>query len=63
MPTQDQKDSKKEENRENCTCKKWVNGFLFFGAAVTVGAVLYYGIRENKRLKREKELLEYEIWG
>lgn len=63
MPSQIQHTNSKEDSQKNNTCKKWVNGFLFLGAAVTVGAVLYYGIRENKRLKREKELLEYEIWG
>lgn len=64
MPTLDPEIDKKDKNKEgNDPCKKWMNGILFSIAAISVGAAIYYGIRENKRLKREKELLEYEIWG
>lgn len=39
------------------------NTILFSIAAIAVGSAIYYVIKENRKLRQEKERLEYEIWG
>lgn len=57
--------SKVEVNTDEETCDlKTIRNTIFFSvAAIAAGAAIYYVIKQNRKLKREKELLEYEVWG
>lgn len=61
-PRDNREDELKTEN-EGCDVAAIRNSVLFSIAAVAVGSAIYYIIKKNRKLKREKELLEYEVWG
>lgn len=48
---------------ESCNIAAIRNTILFSIAAIAVGSAIYYVIKENRKLRQEKERLEYEIWG
>jgi ribosomal protein L10 len=60
---EDSRKVKPEIEENGCDYKVIRNTILFSIAAIAAGSAIYYVIKENKKLKRENELLEYEIWG
>ncbi|HRN73025.1 MAG TPA: hypothetical protein PLM81_07850 [Ginsengibacter sp.] len=38
------------------------NLFYIILASVAVGALLYFTVKEGERIKKENELLDYEVW-
>ncbi len=64
MDSQDQK-SKKVPEGEAKSCdlaKATKNTILFLLATAVVGAAVYLTIKEGQRIKKENELLDYEVW-
>lgn len=58
----EQKKDKKDSTRQNCGCQVVKNTVLISAAAVAVGALVYFTIKEGHRVKLENELLKYEVW-
>jgi len=63
MPDPGKKLDVTEEKEEKGDLISLKNGLLFSMAAVVVGAAIYFLVKENKRKKQEKELLDYDVWG
>ncbi|MCO6497767.1 MAG: hypothetical protein J5I50_08915 [Chitinophagaceae bacterium] len=53
--TKPRKEVKKKDNTAR-------NLFYFVLATAAVGALIYFTIKEGKRIKKENELLDYEVW-
>lgn len=49
---------------ENCTNKKrkTKNAIYFFALTAIAAAACVYVIKEGRRIKKENELLAYEVW-
>lgn len=52
----------KEKEESPKSCKTVRSSLIFILASAAAAALVYVTIKEGQRIKKENELLEYEVW-
>lgn len=61
-PESDEQKTESPEQKEIPDSKNSNNWFFWTLAAAAVGVLVYFTIKEGDRIKKENELLDYEVW-
>lgn len=52
----------KEKEQIPKSCKTVKNSLIFILASAAAAALVYVTIKEGQRIRKENELLDYEVW-